>query len=466
VGHSGVAVAVGLSGVGFSRSRSPRDEAAQLRQTIARGFLSGRLTSFVYTLNVNAEIIAAGSEMLTPFRQDTNSLYLTEKLNDLGVEVTFKTIVGDNREHLKSTALLALSRSDVVVFIGGLGPTEDDLTREAVADALGLPLRRDPEVLALLEQRFAAYKFKMSANNLKQADVIAGATVLPNPDGTAPGQWVTGKYEGRTRIIILLPGPPHELKALFEQQCLPRLKAKLPEAFIATRLLKVAGLGESNCDARIAPIYTTYPDVQTTILAGAGEIQLHLRTSGTSMESAQDRVDELAEKIEEELEECVFSDNGDSLEQIVGYYLQMQNATLAVAESCTGGLLAERITSVSGSSRYFLGGAVVYSNELKTQFAGVPAKLIEKHGAVSREVAVALAEGIRKRCGAKLGVGITGVAGPTGGTEEKPVGLVFHAVATERGTEVVERRFPGDRQRIRWFASQVALDMVRKKLIA
>jgi nicotinamide-nucleotide amidase len=192
---------------------------------------------------------------------------------------------------------------------------------------------------------------------------------------------------------------------------------------------------------------------------------LHLRTSGTSLDAAQERVDDLAARIEQELGELVFSDNGDSLEQIVGYYLQMRSGTLAVAESCTGGLLAERITSVSGSSRYFLGGAVVYSNELKTKFADVPAKLIAQHGAVSSEVAVSLAEGIRKKCGALIGLGITGVAGPAGGTEEKPVGLVFHAVATEQGTEVVERRFPGDRQRIRWFASQVALDMVRKKLI-
>jgi nicotinamide-nucleotide amidase len=420
---------------------------------------------FIYTLSVNAEIIAIGSEMLTPFRQDTNSLYLTEKLNDLGVEVAFKTIVGDSREHLTSTALLALSRSDVIIFMGGLGPTEDDLTREAVADALGLPLRRDPEILAWIEERFASYKFKMSANNLKQADLITGATVLPNPNGTAPGQWITGKFEGRERIIILLPGPPHELKALVETQVVARLRAKLPQAFIATRLLKIAGIGESNCDARVAPIYTTFPDIRTTILAGAGEIQLHLRTSGTSIEAAQERVDTLAEKIEIELGNLVFSDNGDSLEQIVGYYLQMRHATLAVAESCTGGLLAERVTSVAGSSRYFLGGAVVYSNKLKTKFSDVPAKLIEKHGAVSSEIAIALAEGIRKRCGATIGVGITGVAGPAGGTEEKPVGLVFHAVASEQGTEVVERRFPGDRQRIRWFASQVALDMVRKKLV-
>jgi len=414
---------------------------------------------------VKAEIIAIGSELLTPFRQDTNSLYLTEKLNQFGVEVIFKTIVGDSREHLTAAACQALARADIVIFMGGLGPTEDDLTREAVADALQLELCRDPEILASLERRFAARKMKMSPNNAKQADVIAGAVVLPNANGTAPGQWISGKYEGQDKIIILLPGPPHELRGLFDQQCIDRLRAKLPPQFIATRVIKVAMMPESQCDARIAPIYKPYTDVQTTILAGAGEIQIHLSTCAASLEAAQQRVDQLVEKIEEELDDFVFSDNGDSLEQIVGYYLQMRNATLAVAESCTGGLLAERITSVSGSSRYFVGGAVVYSNELKTAFAGVPADLIKKHGAVSREVAAALAEGIRKRCGTTFGIGITGVAGPTGATAEKPVGLVFHGLARESATEVVERNFPGDRKRIRWFASQQALDMVRRKLM-
>ena len=414
---------------------------------------------------MNAEIVAIGSELLTPFRQDTNSLYLTEKLNQLGVEVIFKTIVGDNREHLTGAASLAVSRAEIVIFMGGLGPTEDDITREAVADALGLELQRDPAIVISLEQRFAARGWKMAPNNIKQADVLTGATVLPNPNGSAPGQWMSGKYEGRERVIMLLPGPPHELKALFEEQCLPRLRAKLPPQFIATRELKITGLGESQCDARVAPIYKLYTDVQTTILAGAGEIQLHLKTHAASIDAAQARVDQLVEKIEEELGDSVYSDNGDSMEQIVGYYLQMRNATLAVAESCTGGLLAERITSVSGSSRYFVGGAVVYSNQLKTGFADVPPELIDKCGAVSREVAAALAEGIRRRTGATLGLGITGIAGPTGGTDAKPVGLVFHALASDAGTEVVERKFPGDRKHIRRFASQQALDMVRRKLM-
>ncbi|HEX3104694.1 MAG TPA: competence/damage-inducible protein A [Terriglobales bacterium] len=412
-----------------------------------------------------AEIIAVGSEMLTPFRQDTNSLYLTEKLNSLGVEVAFKTIVGDSLKDIVRVSKAALSRADILLFSGGLGPTEDDLTREAVAQTLGLHLKRDPEIVEAIERRFTEHGWKMSPNNIKQADVISGATVLPNANGTAPGQWIGGRSDGKEKIVVLLPGPPHELKALFEGAVLERLRAKVPKQFISARVLKITGLGESACDARVAPIYKRFADVDTTILAAPGEIQLHLRTRGRSEEAADKRLDELVELVEEELGDNVYSDNGDSLEQIVSYFLQMRDATLAVAESCTGGLVAERLTSISGSSRYFIGGAVVYSNELKTQLADVPADLIDVYGAVSEQVARALAVGIRKKCGTTLGLGVTGVAGPTGGTAEKPVGLVFHALAGERGTEVVKRNFPGDRARIRWFASQQALDMVRRKLM-
>jgi nicotinamide-nucleotide amidase len=414
---------------------------------------------------VIAEIIAVGSEMLTPFRQDTNSLYLTEKLNTLGMEVAFKTIVGDNLKDIVRVAKTALSRADILLFSGGLGPTEDDLTREAVAQTLGLHLKRDPEVMEAIERRFTEHGWKMSPNNVKQADVISGATVLPNANGTAPGQWIGGRSDGKEKVVVLLPGPPHELKALFENAVLERLRAKVPKQFLAARVLKITGMGESACDARVAPIYKRFADVDTTILAAPGEIQLHLRTRGKSEEAADKRLDELVELVEEELGDNVYSDNGDSLEQIVSYFLQMRDATLSVAESCTGGLVAERLTSISGSSRYFIGGAVVYSNGLKTQLADVPADLIDVYGAVSEHVARALAEGIRKKCGTSLGLGVTGVAGPTGGTAEKPVGLVFHALASESGTEVVKRNFPGDRARIRWFASQQALDMVRRRLM-
>jgi len=423
-----------------------------------------QLNSFTL-LSVDAEIIAVGSELLTPHRTDTNSLYLTEKLNELGVEVRFKCIVGDDRENLAAAAKLAMRRSDIIIFSGGLGPTEDDLTREAVAEALGLALNRDSAILARLEERFAKRGYKFPPNNARQADVIANAIALPNTMGTAPGQWISGKYDGAERILILLPGPPYELKALFEGECVARLRAKVPAQHIATRTLKMAMLPESQVDARVAPIYKTYPDVETTILAGSGEIQLHLRCRKDSRAEAEARVEELAAKIEDEMGDAIFSRKGETIEQIISYLLQMRGMTLATAESCTGGLLAERITSISGSSRYFLGGAVVYSNELKMQFAGVPKALLDKYGAVSREVAQALAEGIRKRCLSSFGVGITGVAGPTGGTEQKPVGLVYIAVAGEEGTQVVERNFPGDRARIRQFSTMQALEMIRRALL-
>ena len=416
-------------------------------------------------LDVNAEIIAIGSELLTPHRQDTNSLYLAEKLNELGVEVRFKCIVGDDAESLTAAAKLAMRRSDIIIFSGGLGPTEDDLTRESVAEALGLTLQRDASILAKLEERFAKRGYKMSPNNAKQADVISSAAILPNPLGSAPGQWIAGKYDGQERLLMLLPGPPYEMKAMFETECVPRLKARVPVQHIATRTLKMAMIPESQVDARVAPIYKTYTDVQTTILAGGGEIQLHMRCRKDSQAEAEARVEELAEKIEDEMGDSIFSRKGETMEQIISYLLQMRSMTLAVAESCTGGLLAERITSLGGSSRYFLGGAVVYSNELKTQFANVPKALINQHGAVSREVAAAMAEGIRKRCLSSYGVGITGVAGPGGGTEQKPVGLVYIALAGEEGTQVVERNFPGDRKRVRQFATEQALEMIRRALL-
>lgn len=416
-------------------------------------------------LPVKAEIIAVGSEMLTAYRMDTNSLYLTEQLNEMGVDVIFKSVVGDDLRRLVGAAQHALFRSDIVIFSGGLGPTEDDLTREAVAEALGVNLTRDPEILSRLEQRFAERGWKMAPNNAKQADVLQGATVLPNPNGTAPGQWLSGEFDGREHIILLLPGPPHEMKGVFQGEVRERLRAKVPSAHIFTRTLKIAMLGESSVDARVSPIYKQYPDVETTILAGGGEVELHFKARAGTIDAAQARADEVAGLVEDELEDAVFSRNGESLEQIVSYWLQMRNATVAVAESCTGGLFAERMTSISGSSRYFLGGAVVYSNQLKTEFAGVPEEMIHRHGAVSREVAAALAEGIRYRCESTFGVGITGVAGPTGGTAEKPVGLVFHAVASDSGTEVIQRNFGGDRKRIRRFASTMALDMLRRKLM-
>ncbi|MGA2672622.1 MAG: competence/damage-inducible protein A [Terracidiphilus sp.] len=414
---------------------------------------------------MKSEIIAVGSEMLTPFRQDTNSLYLTEKLNEIGVSVAFKTIVGDRRKDLASAIRTALARTDILVLMGGLGPTEDDLTREAVADALSLSLRRDASQVAALHARAATWRIPMPPNNLKQADLIEGATLLPNPNGSAPGQWLDTTFSGYRKLILLVPGPPNECRPLFDAECVPRLRAVLPARFIAKRTLRAAMIPESQADKLLAPIYTTYSDVETTILAHAGDIQLTLLCAKSNLDAAQRRVDELAGRMEEALEDWLYSSEGESLEQIVLYYLGLRQSTLAVAESCTGGMIAQRITSVPGSSRSFLGGAVVYSNELKTAFAGVPPELIAQHGAVSAEVAKALAEGIRLRTGATLGLGVTGIAGPSGGTEAKPAGLVYMALSDAQKTETMERTFRGDRNRVREWATQQALDLIRKRLM-
>ena len=414
---------------------------------------------------MKSEIIAVGSEMLTPFRQDTNSLYITEKLNGIGVTVAFKSIVGDRQKDLVNAIRTALGRVDILILMGGLGPTEDDLTREAVAEALSLTLRRDASQVAALHARAATWRITMPQNNLKQADVLEGATLLPNANGSAPGQWLDTTFGGYRKLIALLPGPPHECRPLFDTECLPRLSEAVPPRSIAVRTLKAAMIPESQADKLLAPIYTTYTDVETTLLAHTGDLQITLICSKQDPEAARQRVDELAERVEETLEDWLYSSQGDSLEQIVLYYLELRQATLAVAESCTGGLVAERITSVPGASRSFLGSAVVYSDELKASLAGVPVELIGRHGAVSAEVAKALAQGIRARTGATLGVGVTGIAGPTGATETKPVGLVHIAVCDAQGCDAVERTFRGDRNRVREWAAQQALDMVRRRLM-
>jgi nicotinamide-nucleotide amidase len=416
-----------------------------------------------------AEIIAAGSEMLTPFRQDTNSLYLTAELNALGVTVAFKTIVGDNLEHLTGAARIALGRADIVIFSGGLGPTEDDLTREAAAAALGRGLRRDAAILTGMYKRFAARRMAMPENNARQADVIEGAEVLANANGSAPGQYLDTVVAGHRKIVVLLPGPPKELKPMFAAECKARLAANLPERHLAKRVLRMALMPESLVDARTAPIYKQYADVETTILAHSGEIQLHFLCAKPTLAEAQSRVDELAEKVEQEMGEAIFSAEGESLEEVVLLLLGLRHMTMAAAESCTGGLLSERLTAVPGSSRYFLGGAVVYADALKTTFADVPAEMVLKEGPVSEAVARALAEGIRWRTGASVGVGITGIAGPGPGAPgpdaEKPIGLVYVGIAFEGAeTTVAEVHIPGDRERIRWWATQHALEMVRRRL--
>jgi nicotinamide-nucleotide amidase len=407
---------------------------------------------------MKAEIIAVGSELLTPDRVDTNSLFLTAQLNRLGIEVIRKTVVGDELADIRGAFADAIERSELVISSGGLGPTEDDRTREAVADLLGRKLSRDPAVMGMIEARFRQIGRAMSEVNARQAMVPEGATVLENKRGTAPGLWL----EAGGRIVVLLPGPPHELKAMFSAQVESRLARLSTGVRLVARELRIAGMGESDVDQRIAPIYMRYKNVQTTILTAPGEIQVHLRAWSTDAAAADRELQQIQDSIVMTLGEAVFTTAGESMEEVVARELTLQHATIATAESCTGGLLAERLTRISGSSAYFLGGVVSYNNTLKSAWVDVPAETIESRGAVSPEVAVALADGIRRRTGATLGIGITGVAGPTGGTPEKPVGTVHIAIAAASGSKERGVFFPGDRDRIRWQASQTALDLVRR----
>ncbi len=409
---------------------------------------------------MDAEIIAVGSELLTPDHTDTNSLYLTERLNSLGILVRFKTIVGDSKDDLAAVLREALVRSPLIVLTGGLGPTEDDLTRDVVAEILGRPLHEVAELRRRLQDRFARMGRAMPENNLRQAQVPERGEWLENRNGTAPGIWI----EYQEHIVVLLPGPPRELEPLFDATCIPRLERLAPARRIKTRVYKIVGFPESEVDQRIAPLYRPYKNPATTILASLGSIEVHLRAQAATEQEAEARLAELGDKIELALGEHVYATKGESLEEVVGMYLVMRQKTLAVAESCTGGLLAERLTGVPGSSTYFLGGAVCYTNEMKTRWVGVPAELIQNHGAVSKPVAQAMAEGVRARTGSSIGVGITGIAGPTGGSTEKPIGLVFVGLADERGTQVREFHFPGSRDRVRLWASQMALEMVRRRI--
>jgi competence/damage-inducible protein CinA-like protein len=409
---------------------------------------------------LTAEIIAIGSELLTPRFQDTNSLFLTEHLNAIGIPVVMRTVAGDSYRHLEHALRAATERTPLVLTIGGLGPTEDDITRKVVSQVSGRRLVLDDATLEKIGERFRARGRTMPSNNARQALIPEGGEILENPNGTAPGVWL----ETVKAILILLPGPPSELRPMFERLCLDRLAEMAGGLALERRLYRTTGLPESSLDARIAPIYTRYKNPETTILAKPGQVDVRLTARGQTADEARALLEELGRQIEEELAQWIFTTAEQQLEEVVGMYLVMKRATIATAESCTGGLVAERLTRIPGSSRYFQSGMVTYSNASKIDLAGIPPLLLEMEGAVSREVAVGLAEGVREKVGTTLGVGITGIAGPNGGTAEKPVGTVHIAVAGPSGTDHSQFVFPGARDRVRWQASQAALDMVRRLL--
>jgi len=409
---------------------------------------------------MNAEIIAVGSELLTPRRLDTNSLYLTEQLNNLGVELIGKLVVGDDRRRLCEAVRGALGRAEIVILTGGLGPTEDDVTREAVAEALARSLVFSEEILTWIEERFRRMGRRMAEVNKRQAFVIEGAEPLPNGNGTAPGLWI--EHDGHR--LILLPGPPPELQPMFTKECVPRLERFVPKRVIRTLVFRVAGMAESDLDQLISPVYREYENPVTTVLAAPGDIQIHLRAQCSAEQEADSLLSAVGERIAELLGDRIYSRNGGPLEVVVGERLRSLGATLSVAESCSGGLLAVRITDVPGSSDYFLGGFLVYSNRMKTELLGIDPGLLEEHGAVSEPVAQAMARGARDRTRSTFSLSVTGIAGPSGGTEQTPAGTVCVGLAHPEGCESRRFRFPGDRARVRAVAVQTALDLLRRRL--
>lgn len=413
---------------------------------------------------MKACIVAVGSEMLTPFRVDTNSLFVTEQLNVIGYDIRLKAIVGDDVDEIAGVLRSALTWADVIVTTGGLGPTEDDVTHSAVARMLNVPLVEHLPTIERIRERFAARGLTMPEINRRQGMVPRGATLLDNPNGTAPGLWIE---HGKTAIVVL-PGPPREMKPMFEEVVRERLAPRTPGGGLFRRVLKITGRPESDVDTVAQPIYgewTAQPvPVSTTILAVMGQIELHLTARAERRADADRVLDHAVDRLRAALGDSVYSVDGSPLEKVVGDLLRSAGLTVAAAESCTGGLLLSRLTDVPGSSEYVHGGAVCYSNRAKIEWLDVPESLIAEHGAVSESVARAMAEGIRRRAGTPVGIGVTGIAGPGGGTAEKPVGTVAIAVVVGDVERVRTWHFFGGRDLVKFQASQAALNLLRLML--
>lgn len=414
-----------------------------------------------------AAIIAVGSELLTPTRLDTNSLFITEQLNAIGIDVIAKAIAGDDRAQLTHLFTALRSQVDLVVLCGGLGPTDDDVTREAVAAALDRPLYEDEAITAHLRARFASrgYTTPMPENNRRQAMVPEGGVTIENSRGSAPGLWI----EDDGGVVLLLPGPPRELRPMLTALVEGRLRERASGAVLLRRVLKIAGRIESQTDEVLQPLYHEWlaqtPPVMATILAKLGELELHLSARDQDADRATAALTAAVQQVQALLGDDVFTAAGQPLEQVVGELLVARQATIGVAESCTGGLITSRLTDVPGSSRYVMQSVVTYSNEGKMALLGVPADLLAEQGAVSEPVALAMADGIRSRAGVDVGIGVTGIAGPGGGTPDKPVGTVAIAAVTAHATRSRVFRFMGEREQVKFQASQAALDMVRRMLM-
>ena len=411
---------------------------------------------------MKAAILAIGDELLAPGRAETNSAFLTEELAKTGIPVAFRAVIGDDEASIEAVLNHALVTADVVFLTGGLGPTSDDVTRVAAARALSLEMKLDPDWLERMRERFERRGIAMPDVNRKQAMVPKGAHLLPNRRGTAPGLWIPS---GGNKAVVLLPGPPAELRPMFEAEVKPRLEQRALDVVYDVRKLWVVGLAESAVEQTIHETYLRYKNPTTTILASGGQVEIRLTATGASADEATAVNDELVGELRALLGDRIFSEREEELEVVVGQLLASKAKRIATAESLTGGLIANRLTDVPGSSVYFDEAFVTYSNEAKTSALGVPVELFERVGAVSEEVARAMAAGARERTGADLAVAVTGIAGPSGASESKPVGLVYIGLASENGTRVEKFQFPGGRLHVKRWTSQAALNMVRLELL-
>jgi competence/damage-inducible protein CinA-like protein len=418
---------------------------------------------------MRAEVIAVGSEMLTPTHVDTNSLFITERLNELGIDLQGKSVAGDDRAALRAIVADALRRSDLLILTGGLGPTDDDLTRDVVADLLDRSLEYHPDIFEAIEMRFAARGLRTPQINRRQAMVPRGAVVLPNRNGTAPGLWI----QHEQKLVLLLPGPPRELKPMFEVVVQERLLSHVGASRLFRRLLRVTGQSESSVEEKMQPLYAQWlaaaTKINTTILASLGQIELHLTAVASNAEDGHRALDLAVGAVKTALGNDLFTTTGETMQEVVGGLCRVRGLRISAAESCTGGLVMARLTEVPGSSDYVDRGVVVYSNQSKIDLLGVPKELIEEHGAVSEPIAQAMAAGMARTAGTDLAVGVTGIAGPSGGTPQKPVGMVAIAAAWQRRNTIDTRvrtfNFVGGREMVRFQASQAALDMIRRWVI-
>lgn len=407
---------------------------------------------------MRAEIISVGTELLLGQIIDTNAPFISQALSALGIDIYFRETVGDNKDRLGEVLKRAFDRSDIVIAIGGLGPTQDDLTKETIAEVLGDRMINDLESEKSLRAFFIDRGLEIAENNLKQALIPESGWAIPNPNGTAPGIIV----EKNGKIAIALPGPPNEFEPMVTDYVVPYLRKKTGSnsSVILSRVLRVVGIGESDAETKIKSLLSS-SNPTIAPYAKNGEVHLRITAKAPSHEEAEKMIDELDAKVREILGDYVYGVDDETLESVVVNMLREKKISLALAESCSGGLIANRVTNIPGSSEVFLAGVVSYSNEAKAEILGVPWELITTHGAVSAEVALAMAAGAKKITNADIAVSATGIAGPGGGTPEKPVGLVYLAIDTPNGARVERNLFRGGRLDVKYRTSQTALNMIR-----